>query len=128
MAPRPLPRQRPREIAEGAPGGRRQQPAGRRQGDAARLALEQLFAEGALEAGDAVTDRRGRDVELFGGGLERACTRRKLEGLQREEVARRQVVGDVFRQNASAGRAITVAAPALIWWLSDVVCGSTRAR
>ena len=30
-------------------------------------------------------------------------------------------------QKASAGRAITVAAPALIWWLSDVVCGSTRA-
>ncbi len=31
------------------------------------------------------------------------------------------------RQNASAGNAITVEAPALIWWLSDVVCGSTRA-
>ena len=30
-------------------------------------------------------------------------------------------------QNASAGIAISDAAPALIWWLSDVVCGSTRA-
>ena len=67
-------------------------------------------------------------MELFGGRLERARARRKLERLQREQVSRRQVVGDVFRQNASAGRAITVAAPALIWWLSEVVWGSTRAR
>lgn len=67
------------------------------------------------------------NVEQFGGGLERAGARRKLEGLQREQVARRQGDG-VFRQNASAGRAITVAAPALIWWLSEVVCGRTRAR
>jgi hypothetical protein len=67
-------------------------------------------------------------VELLGSGLERARARRKLEGLQREQIARSQVVRSVFRQNASAERAITVAAPALIWWLSEVVCGSTRAR
>ena len=30
-------------------------------------------------------------------------------------------------QKASAGIAISEAAPALIWWLSDVVCGITRA-
>ena len=63
----------------------------------------------------------------LGRRLERARARRKLEGLQRQEVARRERVGGVFRQNASAGRAIRVAAPALIWWLSEVVCGSTRA-
>lgn len=45
-----------------------------------------------------------------------------------EQVAHRQGAGGGVRQNASAGRAITVAAPALIWWLSEVVCGSTRAR
>ena len=67
-------------------------------------------------------------MELLGRRLERARARRELEGLQREQVARRQVVGGVFRQNASADSAITVAAPDLIWWLSEVVCGSTRAR
>ena len=128
LAARPLSRQGPCKVAEGAPGGRGEQPAGSRQRDTARLAVEQLFAQGALEAGDAVTDRRGRDVELFGRRLERARARRQLEGLQREQVARRQGVGGVFRQNASADSAITVAAPALIWWLSEVVCGSTRAR
>ena len=123
-----LPRQGARQVAEGAAGGGGELAPGRRQRDAARPALEQFFAERTLEAGDAMADRRGRDVEQLGRRLERARARRKLEGLQRQEVARREGVGGVFRQNASAGRAITVDAPALIWWLSEVVCGSTRAR
>ena len=49
---------------------------------------------------------------------------RQLEGLQREQMPRRKPgVG----QNASAGIAMRVAAPALIWWLSAVLCGRTRA-
>src|SRR5262249_3021526 len=33
----------------------------------------------------------------------------------------------LLNYNASSGSAIRVDAPALIWWLSAVVCGSTRA-
>jgi hypothetical protein len=72
-------------------------------------------------------------VQRLGRRLERTAARREFEGLQREQRPRRQVFGglvllqEVRRQNASAGSAITVAAPALIWWLSEVVCGSTRA-
>jgi hypothetical protein len=110
-----LPRQRARQVAEGAAGGGSEMVAGSRQRDAARPALEQFFAERTLETGDAVADRRGGDVQQFGRRLERARARRKLEGLQREQVARREGGGSVFRQNASAGRAIRVEAPALIW-------------
>ena len=73
-----------------------------------------------------MADRRRRDVQPRGRFFEGARPGRQLECLQREQRPRRQVVR-VVGQNASAGRAIRVAAPALIWWLSDVVCGSTRA-
>lgn len=73
-----------------------------------------------------MADRRRGDMQARGRFLERPGAGRQLERLQREQRPRRQVVR-VVRQNASAGIAIRVAAPALIWWLSDVVCGSTRA-
>ena len=64
--------------------------AGRRQHDAARPALEQLGAQRALEAGDAMADGRRRDVQRLGRRLERAGARRELEGLQREQIAGRE--------------------------------------
>jgi hypothetical protein len=107
-------RQRTGQIAEGAAGCGRELPAGRRQHHAARPALEQSFAQRLFQAGDAVADGRGRDVQRLGRRLERPGAGRQLEGLQREQLARRQGVGCVVRQNASAGKAIRVAAPALI--------------
>lgn len=71
-----------------------------------------------------MTDRRGRDVQCLARRLERPKPSGEVEGLQREKVPRRQLA---VGQNASAGKAISVAAPALIWWLSAVLCGSTRA-
>ena len=59
-----------------------------------------------------MADRRGGDVQRLGRRLERAGPRRELEGLQRQQVAGRET--GVVRQNASAGSAISVAAPALI--------------
>jgi hypothetical protein len=93
-------------------GGGGERDAGRRQHDAARPALEQPGAQRALKAGDAMADGRGRDVQRLGRRLERAGACRELEGLQREKIPRRKT--QFFRQNASAGRAIRVAAPALI--------------
>jgi len=61
-----------------------------------------------------MADRRSGDVKLLGGGLERAAARGKLERLQREQCPRRQVAGTTLGQNASAGSAIRVEAPALI--------------
>lgn len=115
-----------RQLAEGPAGVGGELATARRELDATRAALEKSFAESPLKAGDAVADRRRGDVQRLGGGLERAATRGELEGLQRKQVARRE--GRLVGQKASAGRAIRVAAPALIWWLSDVVCGRTRAR
>ncbi len=60
-------------------------------------------------------------MELGGRVFERAQARGKLEGLQRQQRLGAEA------QNASAFNAIRVPAPALIWWLSDVVCGMTRA-
>ncbi len=71
-----------------------------------------------------MTDRRSRDVQRLARRLERTKARGEIEGLQREQIPRRKPgVG----QNASAGIDIKVAAPALIWWLSAVLCGRTRA-
>jgi hypothetical protein len=82
------------------------------------LALEQLFAERPFQAGDAMADGRGRDAQRLACRLERAKACREVKGLQREKVPRRQLA---VGQNASAGIDISVAAPALIWWLSAVL-------
>lgn len=71
-----------------------------------------------------MADCRGRNVKRLARRLERTEARGEVEGLQREKIPRRQLA---VGQNASAGMDITVAAPALIWWLSAVLCGSTRA-
>ena len=71
-----------------------------------------------------MTDCRSRDVQRLTRRLERTKTCGEIEGLQRKQMPRRKPgVG----QNASAGIAMRVAAPALIWWLSAVLCGRTRA-
>ena len=51
----------------------------------------------------------------------------RIAGLERTLGARLFERGPRGVVLAPAGIAINVAAPALIWWLSDVVCGSTRA-
>ncbi len=84
---------------------------GRRQLDPTRPAFEELFAECLFEAGNAVTDGRGRNVKHLACRLERAKARGEIERLQREKVPRRKLA---VGQNASAGMDITVAAPALI--------------
>lgn len=113
-----------RQIGEGTARRRREQAARRRQFDAARLTFEEPFAQRPFQAGDAMADGRGRDMQRLARRLERAMARGEVESLQREKISRRQLgVG----QNASAGIAISVAPPALIWWLSDVVCGRTLA-
>lgn len=124
LAATALPRDRPREIGKGTAGGRRKQAAGRREFDATWLTLEELFAQGPFQAGDSMADRRRGDVQGLARGLERAKARGEIEGLQREKIPRRQLA---VAQKASAGIDITVAAPALIWWLSAVLCGRTRA-
>jgi hypothetical protein len=61
-----------RQVGEGTARRRRQQVPRRRQLDATRPAFEELFAQRLFEAGNPVTDSRGRDVKDLACRLERA--------------------------------------------------------
>jgi hypothetical protein len=67
--------------------------AGERQRDAARVALEELGADGVLEVGDALAGGTDRQVCQLGAAADAAGAHDQAEQRQRDEVEAVQVHG-----------------------------------